>query len=328
MPTRRLEILLISFFLFSPAIASDYSVNPWIGTGGPVTASGMTFPGATAPFGMVRLSPDTSGSLGLLNRPNIGTGGYYHSHDRVLGFSHTRLSGTGVSDGGLLRVTPVTNPRDFERRRPRLVLNHRNEWADAGHYGIRFTREAVEAELTTTVHCGAHRYQRLNPKKPLRLLINGTSGLFGNVADNKSTIAINRNARTFEGATRLFGQFSKRYGGLKAYYYGEYSSPAIPRLWQGKGWLSGNETATQGDDIGLGLAFDKATESVELKVCVSYVSSENARANFESEVTGKTFASIKKEASSNWRAAFSRLKIKTDDEDVRTIFWVFSNLSG
>src|SRR6266700_1098307 len=68
----------------------DYTrwVNPFIGTGG----HGHTFPGATMPFGMVQLSPDTRGA------DWDGSSGYHYSDDSIYGFSHTHLSGTGIPD--------------------------------------------------------------------------------------------------------------------------------------------------------------------------------------------------------------------------------------
>src|SRR5258708_3565956 len=78
-------------------------VNPFIGTGGVYYLSGNLFPGATTPFGMVRLSPDTVSSTGRRAR---NTSGYYYRDERMVGFSHTRLCGTGATDGGNFLVIP------------------------------------------------------------------------------------------------------------------------------------------------------------------------------------------------------------------------------
>src|SRR4051794_41648509 len=78
-------------------------VNPFIGTGGVTYLCGNTFPGATVPFGMMRLSPDTVSPVG---RRASNTSGYYYPDSRILGFSHTRLAGTGATDGGNFLVIP------------------------------------------------------------------------------------------------------------------------------------------------------------------------------------------------------------------------------
>ena len=80
-------------------------VNPFIGTGG----HGHTFPGATAPFGMVQLSPDTR-----LDGWD-GCGGYHYTDSIVYGFSHTHLSGTGVSDYGDVLLMPFSRNSRFAR---------------------------------------------------------------------------------------------------------------------------------------------------------------------------------------------------------------------
>ena len=84
-------------------------VNPFIGTGGfPTYTSADDIPGVTVPFGMVRLSPDTQFFLDPLWAENksISTAGYYYGDHKILGFSHTRLIGTGAYDGGHFRVFP------------------------------------------------------------------------------------------------------------------------------------------------------------------------------------------------------------------------------
>src|SRR5690348_8178368 len=70
--------------------SEDYTkyVDPFIGTGG----HGHTYPGATVPFGMVQLSPDT------YNEGWDWCSGYHYSDSSIMGFSHTHLSGTGVGD--------------------------------------------------------------------------------------------------------------------------------------------------------------------------------------------------------------------------------------
>lgn len=91
-------ILIIS--LFSCTNQQDKLTNyvdPFIGTGG----HGHTYPGATLPFGMVQLSPDTR-----INDWD-GCSGYHYSDSTILGFSHTHLSGTGVGDYGDIRFMPT-----------------------------------------------------------------------------------------------------------------------------------------------------------------------------------------------------------------------------
>ena len=89
-------------------------VNPFIGTGGVAYVCGNEFPGATVPLGMMRLSPDTFAKSG---GDAMNSSGYYYRDERMLGFSHTRLSGTGATDGGNFLVVPAVAPFTKDTRR-------------------------------------------------------------------------------------------------------------------------------------------------------------------------------------------------------------------
>lgn len=124
-----------------------HKVNPFIGTGG----HGHTYPGATAPFGMVQLSPDTR-----LDGWD-GCGGYHYDDSICYGFSHTHLSGTGVSDYGDLLIRSGIKPLTYE---------HRNEKAHPGYYAVTFNN-GVFAEMTAGTREGAHHYRFPTGQKPV-----------------------------------------------------------------------------------------------------------------------------------------------------------------
>src|SRR5688572_10285616 len=121
-------------------------VNPFIGTAG----HGHTFPGATAPFGMIQLSPDTR-----LDGWD-GCGGYHYSDSVIYGFSHTHLSGTGVSDYGDLLIMPFTGEDKWENgsvpgsKGYGSRFSHFLESANAGYYSVHLANYNIRAELTTT----------------------------------------------------------------------------------------------------------------------------------------------------------------------------------
>jgi len=120
-------------------------VNPFIGTAG----HGHTFPGATVPFGMVQLSPDTR----LTGWD--GCSGYHYSDSKIYGFSHTHLSGTGISDYGDILFLPTTG--DAAIRVEPVSFKHENENAGAGWYTVKLDNDVL-VELTTTKRVGFHRY--------------------------------------------------------------------------------------------------------------------------------------------------------------------------
>ncbi|HSE18378.1 MAG TPA: GH92 family glycosyl hydrolase [Pyrinomonadaceae bacterium] len=143
---KHLVNLALLLFLFSLPVAAQRDlaryVNPFIGTGG----HGHTFPGAIVPYGMVQLSPDTR----LTGWD--GCSGYHYSDSKIYGFSHTHLSGTGISDYGDILLTPSVG-RNYSGR-----FQHRNETAWPGYYSVKLDDDNVLVELTATARTGMHRY--------------------------------------------------------------------------------------------------------------------------------------------------------------------------
>lgn len=138
-------------------------VNPFIGTGG----HGHTYPGATAPFGMVQLSPDTR------LEGWDGCGGYHYSDTAIYGFSHTHLQGTGVSDYGDILFMPTsgkTRQADTWNEAWKSRFRHDSEVAHAGYYAVQLDDYGIRAELTTTTRVGIHRYT-LAPGDTCRLFL-------------------------------------------------------------------------------------------------------------------------------------------------------------
>ena len=110
------------------------------------------------PFGMVRLGPETV-SIQFHKRA-VNTSGYYYGDDQVLGFSHTRLNGTGATDGGHFLVMPALEPVDLPafRKGQTTTFSHSNELASPGYYAVKLPKLGVLAELTASPRVGVHRY--------------------------------------------------------------------------------------------------------------------------------------------------------------------------
>lgn len=144
---------LLFVLLFLPSLVGAQFdplvyVNPFIGTGG----HGHTYPGATAPFGMVQLSPDTR-----LDGWD-GCSGYHYDDSIIFGFSHTHLSGTGVSDYGDLLLMPSLTGPGGENYSYKAGFKHGQENASPGLYTVRLNN-AIEVKLTATTFSGHQQYQ-------------------------------------------------------------------------------------------------------------------------------------------------------------------------
>ena len=146
---------------FSPA---DY-VNPFIGASTSTSAAGVyhglgkTFPGATTPYGMVQVSPNTI--TGGDNSP-----GYSYEHTTIEGFAFTQMSGVGwFGDLGNLLVMPTTGPlQKIAGREDGSIGGYRShydkatETARAGYYSALLTDYGIRAESSATPHCGILRF--------------------------------------------------------------------------------------------------------------------------------------------------------------------------
>ena len=143
----RINILAASILLIAFACKTETRVenpaqlvNPLIGT----DAHGHTYPGASVPFGMVQLSPDTRLSGW------DGCSGYHYSDSIIYGFTHTALSGTGVGDYGDILLMPVMGKPTVLNTEYLSPFQKKNEKASAGYYSVYLDKPHVLAELTTT----------------------------------------------------------------------------------------------------------------------------------------------------------------------------------
>lgn len=294
-------------------------VNPFIGTGGLFYLCGNEFPGACVPFGMVRLSPDTVSDSGTRA---LNTSGYYYRDSRVLGFSHTRLVGTGATDGGQFLVIPWVGPQppDAHRHGLDFTFAHHDETAFPGYYALKFPKQGVTAEMTATCRVGVHRYT-FPASGPHHLLIDVTNAL-GRGIGKEGEVHVLPEANEVEGAVRTFGTFTKRYGGIKVYFVLRSSKRfAGVRTWKGNAFSS--EAHSAGNDVGVDLVFATAdaTPVIELKVALSYVSIKNARANLDAEAGQLSFDQVFASAKGEWEDKLSRIRVEGGTEKERTIFY-------
>src|SRR6478609_2013746 len=137
------RLLSISISLLTTIVFSQnyhQYVNPMIGTGG----HGHTYPGATVPFGMVQLSPDTR-----IDGSWDGCSGYHYSDSVIYGFSHTHLSGTGCSDYGDIMIMPKMGEGTWMKESYASTFKHSSEKANAGFYAVRLEKSLIDVRLTT-----------------------------------------------------------------------------------------------------------------------------------------------------------------------------------
>jgi predicted alpha-1,2-mannosidase len=296
-------------------------VNPFVGTGGIPWVCGNNFPGAMVPFGMVRLGPETVSML--IHKRALNTSGYYYGDDQVLGFSHTRLNGTGATDGGHFLVIPAIEPVRPEaiHKGQTTSFSHSEETASPGYYAVKLPKPGVLVELTATQRVGVHRYT-FDHKRAPHLILNVMNAL-GDHRSSEGRLRVLPEAREVEGSVRTFGTFAGRYGGLKVYFIARVNRPfASFSTWRDN-VVSHNEPTAEDGKVGVDIEFSKADQpqAIMLKLAISHVSIENARANLEAEAGTKSFDQVLAEAQQAWDGKLSLIKIQGGTEKQRTIFY-------
>lgn len=306
------------------------AVNPFIGTGG----EGHTYPGATVPYGMVQLSPDTR----IQSRKN-GYGwaaGYRYDDSTIVGFSHTHFSGTGHSDLGDLLLMPTTGELKLERGNPDQPLSgytsrfsHASETAQPGYYAVTLDDYKVRAELTASARVGMHRYS-FPAGKPAHVVLDLRTSMY----DYPGKILWSRLRVRADGTVTGFRETRGWAPGRQLYFAMRFSQPLSGHQLHDteqdvvyKGFPPpGEKDPTQRAQIEgrqLVAAFDVVPEAGKpllVKVAISPVSEEGAIANLDAEAPGWDFDGMRAAAKQQWSEALGAVEAQ-GSADERTRFY-------
>ena len=296
--------LLLSVCAFSLTLATLQAgeitkyVNPFIGTGAiDGGLSGNNYPGATSPFGMIQLSPDTS------EAPNWGdASGYDYNRNTIFGFSHTRLSGTGF----LFVVRECGRSASAAGRHQCNVDQVRSSCP--GYYQVMLKDEGINAELTTTQRNGIHRYQYPAGKDAEIILDmdhSADKGSWGRRIINSQIRILNDHA--VEGYRIITGWAKLR----KIYFYMEFSSPILTSTLRDGGRVHENTAVINGTNLHGCFRFGQLNgKPLTCKVALSSVSMENARQNMEQEAPHWDFDRYVAAADADWEKQLGKIEVK------------------
>jgi predicted alpha-1,2-mannosidase len=300
--------LILSFLVIYGLAASQpirrltSYVNPFIGTGG----HGHTYPGASMPFGMVQLSPDTR-----LDGWD-GCSGYHSSDSIIYGFTHTHLSGTGCSDYGDILLMPALGEVSLENYGYASRFDKSSEYASPGFYQVALADNKIRVELTTTLRAGFHRYTF--PEH------------------NNSAIVIDLKHRDKVLESSLAIVSNDEVEGMRVsqawaekqilYFVAKFSKPFVSYRIK-----SGNDIHTDikqitGIDLKGSFRFETlADEQIMVKVGISAVSIEGARKNLEAEIPGWDFDGIHNQAMLAWEKELKKIIVKGGNEEQIPVFY-------
>ncbi len=272
----------------------DY-VNPFIGTGG----HGHTYPGATMPFGMMQLSPDTR-----LDGWD-GCSGYHYTDSVIYGFSHTHLSGTGVSDYGDILLMPTDKPLLNNGADGKAGysshFSHNTEKASPAYYEVHLDDTDIDVRLTVSKRSGIHEYHFPSAENQYVIL------------DLEHRDELLEHDLKFISATELGGKrYSKAWASKQMLYFHIKTSHPI------KNW--NNKFVTTPSRIAL--EFDNPNnEPITIKIGISAVDEKGAKQNLEEEIGAKTFDEVLKESEQVWESELGKIQIKDDDQDNKVKFY-------
>lgn len=332
---------------------SDY-INPFIGASTSVGGAGVyhglgkTIPGATTPFGMVQLSPNT------ITGGDNGSG-YSYEHTSIEGFAFTQMNGVGWNgDLGNFLVMPTigaikTNAGDREHPETgyRSRYDKESEQASAGYYSVNLTEYNIHAELTAAPHCGIIRFT-FPENKQSRIQIDLARRVGGTASWQEVKVIDDYSISGYMECTPDGGGWGNGEGKslYTVYFYAQFSKPLknygvwnayIPDSQSRKLEDVESEAYQQiiadaevipgvkefaGKHVGFYTEFETGQEEeVLLKAGISFVSVEGAEKNLKAEITDWDFDGVKERSKVLWDKAMSKITVEGSDEEEKTVFY-------
>jgi predicted alpha-1,2-mannosidase len=324
--TARVALTLLLAASAAPAAPaarlSDY-IRPFVGTKG----EGNTYPGPSAPFGMVQLSPDTDRDLWET------ASGYEYSDTSIMGFSLTHLTGTGIPDLGDFLFMPqigepklVAGPKEDPDSGYRARFSHDQESATAGYYKVKLLNNNVTVELTAGERAGLLRFTF--PKSESAWIMTDLQHFLSGKRFKLiwSHVRV-ENDSTITGFHLVNGWARERY----LYFAARYSRPFNRYKIMSSGaevkydsfrtyrFRSRNEAA--GTNVQFLAGYTTGPdESITVKVAVSAVSAANALQNLDSEIPDWDFERVRYETQAKWDRELSRIEIGGSQKDKETFY--------
>ncbi|HEY2082450.1 MAG TPA: glycoside hydrolase domain-containing protein, partial [Verrucomicrobiae bacterium] len=291
--TSLLVLLMAAIFAKAEKPLTSY-VNPFLGTA-PLTNvadigftppwrvwAGLTFPGASLPNAMVQLTPITKFGSGA---------GYEYENTVIHGFAHSIKGHWNLGYIPILPAAGTVNPDDFGSQ-----FDHKNESASPGYYQVFLERCKINAELTTTLRCGFHRYTYED---------GGDKKLVVNLAVS--------NERVWDWDIHQDGDHA--FQGFQAARERVYFYAIANQKIKSVQMLGGRDY-----DVPV-LSFDGTNQVLEIKIGCSYVSVENAKKNLEAELAAKNFEEVRSEASKTWEDLLSKIQVTGGTERQKGLFY-------
>ncbi|MBQ5923115.1 MAG: glycoside hydrolase family 92 protein, partial [Alistipes sp.] len=297
------NLFFVAAALFMAACSSKPQlisyIDPKIGTGD----HGHVFVGANVPFGMVQVGPTS------IPQEWDWCSGYHASDSTLIGFSHTHLSGTGIGDLFDVTVMPVVGDVTYSRGdgvNPASGMwsfaDRSKEVARPGYYSVPVVRYGVLAEMSATSRVGYHRYTFPASQEAALVIDLKNGGCWDSVTESHMEVV---------GDNRIEGyRYSSGWANdQKVYFVAEFSKPF-------------QSFDIHNTHYGRAAFTTSADEQILLKVAISPVSIEGARANMAAEMPSwPKLEDVVTNAEQLWEAEMQKAQIVSEDESVKSIFY-------
>jgi len=285
-------------------------VDPFIGTtGNKWTAGGKVFPGAVLPFGMIAWSPDTES--------HSYSGGYDYKDKKIRHFSVNHFSGTSLATAQQIPIMPYVgtiNKSPYENTSLYYSnFSHKNEIARPGYYQVFLSSISTNIELTTTERTGFGKITFPKSKESQILINKNGTGYKTGLTDANVTMISD---------TELSG-FSEQFivGKEKVFFYIVFDRPFKSiNTWKAD-LIFPNSRSVSGTQSGAFVTFDTSKKTIiQMKIGISYVSSENAKENLITENPSWDFDDIKISAQKKWESKLKKILVKGSEENMKIFY--------
>jgi predicted alpha-1,2-mannosidase len=275
-----------------------------MGSGGYSFAYGSAFPGASAPSGMMRVGPDTSGPLGTLSFQHFS--GYWDEDDTILAFSHMHLHGTGATDYGVLAVMPTLafDPTKLRAEDLASTFAKSSEIATPGSYTVTLDNGPILCAFTARPHSAHEQFTFPKGAASGTLQLDLARHLTGSVV--ASQLNVGSDLQSVTGSLTTTGGMS---GGFTLYFAARFSQPFSAQHLFSDASAPNNGLTASGTNVGAAFDFALSNQPVGMQIALSLVSIAGAQANLAAELTSWDFSSNQQAAQADWRAQLDTARV-------------------
>ncbi len=296
------------------------AVDPFVGTGGNGYGVGSALPGATMPFGMVKLSPDTSEFSG----PQVGfshCGGYAYTDSSIVGFSHTHMHGIGVPGYGSVLFMPSVgfDPAGIEGNRFRERYVKESEQAVPGYYAVTLAESGIQVEISAGMRTGFHSWTWPDGAAAGEAVLNiDLAYAIGEGQALAGAVEVMPGERRVRGWTHTDSDLG---GDFRVYFDATFDHDIVDHGTWSDGVVGPGTATAEATSVGAWVVFDLAAgATVFAQVGISYTGPDGAEANRLAESVA-SLDEARSRAAAAWEERLGLIEVEGGSPREQRIFY-------